>query len=79
MLTPKMSLRRNNIMKNYLPVIQEMYANQDVEVKGEVKVLIYIHTYKYTYLCIYVCFMSNFVYECIYIYLLFKKCMLKRM
>jgi hypothetical protein len=38
MLTPKMSLRRNNIMKNYLHVIEELYAKNGEEVKGEVKV-----------------------------------------
>ena len=29
MLTPKMSLRRNVILKNYAPVIQTMYQQQD--------------------------------------------------
>ena len=29
MLTPKMSLRRNVILKNYAPVIQSMYQHLD--------------------------------------------------
>ena len=29
MLTPKMSLRRNVILKNYAPIIQDMYKHQD--------------------------------------------------